>query len=365
MTQRAVITGWGKCLPPTKLTNHDLEELCETSDEWIFERTGIRERRISHVEATDLAEIAARRALACAGTKAEDLDLIIVATCTPETLVPSTAASLEKRLGAGNAAAFDLNAACSGFVYATSVVAALVESGFAERVLVVGSEKIRYVLDYRDRSTCIIFGDGAGAAIFEASDSGAGVLSTDMGADGESGKTMVFESCGTKGDPSSITDPSQAGLHFEGQAVYKMAVTGMAASATRAIEKAGIDISDVKLVIPHQANARIIQAAGRRLKLNDEQLFLNIESHGNTAAASIPMAISDAMESKKISSGDIVILTSFGGGITWGSTVLRWGERTAPAKISDAQLPPTQKTLLDILQPNLDFFNQYQPTTHN
>ncbi|MDP6975341.1 MAG: beta-ketoacyl-ACP synthase III [Acidimicrobiales bacterium] len=358
---RAVITGWGKCVPPLRLTNADLEQLCDTDDEWIVERTGISERRISHVEATDLAELAGRRALACAGVDAADLDLIVVASCTPEILCPTMAAMLEERLGAANAAAFDLNAACSGFAYSTSVVTGMIESGFARKVLVVGAEKLRFIMDYRDRSTCILFGDGAGAAVFEASGSdecgdGAGVLSVDLGADGDQGKTMVWTHMGSKGDPSRTIDPDDARLHFEGQAVFKIAVQGIAGSASRALERAGLTADDVDLVVPHQANARIIESATRRLRIDPDRVFTNIAHHGNTAAASIPMALHDALDEGRISPGDLVVLTAFGGGVTWGSVVLRWGDRVEPLGAYEGELPPTDATVFDLLQPNLDFF---------
>ena len=356
MTRRAAITGWGKCVPPVQLTNEDLERLCDTSDEWITERTGISSRHISHVETTDLGEVAARRALACAGVAAADLDLIVVATLTPEIPCPSTGAMLEERLGAENAAAFDMNAACSGFVYATSVVTGMIESGFAERVLLVGAEKLSYVIDYQDRATSVLFADGAGAAVFEPSESGAGVLSVDLGSDGFKGRTMVIRAMGTQGAPSAVNEPAVDRLHFEGQAVFKIAVTGMAASASRALERAGLGADDVNLVVPHQANGRIIDAATRRLGIDPDRVFVNIATHGNTAAASIPMALTDAIDADRVSPGDILVLPAFGGGVTWGSIVLRWGERTEPVGTCDAELPSTDSSVFDLLQSNLEFF---------
>ncbi|MBC8364142.1 MAG: ketoacyl-ACP synthase III [Actinobacteria bacterium] len=364
--QRAVITGWGKCVPPVRLTNADLERLCDTDDDWIFERTGIRSRAISHVEGTDLAELAARRALACAGLEPPDLDLILVASTTPELLCPSVATMIQERLGAANAAAFDLNAACSGFVYATATVTGMIESGFANRVLVIGAEKLHIAMDYRDRSHCILFGDGAGAAVYEASEStdgesGAGVISVDLGADGTKGGTMVVQAMGTRGEPYGGQPPEKTRLHFEGQAVFKIAVQGIAGSAMRALERAGMTADDVDLVIPHQANARIIESATRRLGIEPERVFVNIEHLGNTAAASIPMAIHDALQAGRIAPGDIVVLTAFGGGVTWGSIVLRWGYRTEPLGTHEGELPPTDATVFDLLQSNLDFYAPLHP----
>jgi len=356
VAKRAVVTGWGKCIPPVALTNADLERLCETDNDWIVERTGIHSRRISHVEGTDLAELAGRRALASAGLEPEDLDLVLVATCTPELLCPSVASMIQDRLGAVNAAAFDLNAACSGFVYSTANVTGMIESGFAERVLVIGVEKLHIAMDYRDRSTCILFGDGAGATVYEATDADAGVLAVDIGADGSKGHTMVVQAMGTKGDPYWGKSPEETRLYFEGQAVFKIAVQGIAASAARALERAGLTADDVDLVIPHQANARIIDAAARRLDIEPERVFVNIENLGNTAAASIPMAIADAAEAGRLNPGDVVVLTAFGGGITWGSVVMKWGDRVESVGVHEGELPPTDATIWDLLESNLEFY---------
>ncbi len=359
MERRATITGWGKCVPPVKLTNADLEQLVDTSNDWIMDRTGISERGISHVEVTDLAEVAAEQALAAAGLEAGDIDLLVAATVTPEITCPSNACYLQERIGASNSAAFDLNAACSGWVYGTATVTSMIESGIAERVLLVGAEKLHYVMDYYDRGHCILFGDGAGAAVFEASTAGDGILSHDLGADGVSGRTMVFPTLGTRGEMLRPRDPAVDRLHFEGQAVFKLAVKGMAASVTRALERAGMGVDDVDLVIPHQANERIIDAAIRRLKVPAEKVMVNIGTHGNTAAASIPMALSDALDEGRIQPGSIVVQTAFGGGVTWGSTVMRWGDRVDPLGHSDLELPPCDKSVFDLLADNRAFFAPY------
>lgn len=356
MQRRATITGWGKCAPPVKLTNSDLAQLVDTSDEWIIERTGIRERGISHVETTDLAEVAAHRALAAAGLEVTDIDMLIMATVTPEITCPSNGCFLQERLGAVNAAAFDLNAACSGWVYGTATASSMIESGVAERVLLVGAEKLHWVMDYRDRSTCILFGDGAGAAVFEPSTRGDGVLATDLGADGVAGSTMVFSTLGTRGEITGVRDPFEHRLHFEGQAVFKIAVRGMADSVTRALHRADLSADDVALVVPHQANERIINAATRRLGIEPERVMVNIDTHGNSAAASIPMALADAVDQGRIGAGDLVVKTAFGGGVTWGSIVMRWGDRVEPIATSDAELPSTDRSVFDLLQSNRDFY---------
>ena len=234
---RATITGWGKCVPPVKLTNADLEQMVDTSDQWIVERTGMRERRISHVEVTDLAEVAAKRALAAAGLEPTDIDLLVLATVTPEITLPSNACLLQERLGAVNAAAFDLNAACSGFVYSTAVAASMIEAGTAQRALVIGAEKLHFLMDYHDRNHCILFGDGAGAAIYEARADGSGVLANDLGADGKAGEAMVSPTLGTRGQLDRPRDPAIDRLHFEGQTVFKHAVRGMEGSVRRTLER--------------------------------------------------------------------------------------------------------------------------------
>ncbi len=356
----AVITGWGKCRPPLSLTNADLSTLVDTDDEWIRERTGISERGICHVETTDMAEVAARHALAAAGLETTDLDLIVMATVTPEISCPSNACVLQERLGAVNAGAFDLNAACSGFVYGFATATSLVTSGVVRRILLVGVEKLHFFLDYRDRNSCVIFGDGAGAVIIEHSDQAdVGVLGVDLGADGSAGSTMVIPTLGTRGELSTFRDPSQHRLHFEGQAVYKIAVKGMAESVTRALERASLDADDIDLVVPHQANLRIIQAATSRLGVPESKVMVNIAHHGNTSAASIPMALCDALDEGRISPNDTIAITAFGGGVTWGSVIFRWGERVSRCKTSDAALPEPTRDVFDVLAPNREFYLSY------
>ncbi len=356
MTTRATITGWGKCSPPVKLTNADLEQLVDTEDQWIVDRTGIKSRGINHMQTTDMAEVAALQALASAGLEPTDIDLLIMATVTPEISCPSNACHLQTRLGAINAAAFDLNAACSGFVYAAITASSMIAAGVKRRVLVVGAEQLHWVMDYWDRNTCILFGDGAGAAVFEASTAGDGMLSAELGADGPAGSTMVFESLGTRYHLGDGRDPRTSRLHFEGQAVFKIAVQGIAASVQQALDDAGVTADQVNLVVPHQANERIINAAARRLGISLDRVMLNIADHGNTAAASVPMALADALDGGRIAPGDLVVLTAFGGGVTWASAVFRWGPRVTPIGTSDAALPPTDATVFELLAPNREFF---------
>jgi 3-oxoacyl-[acyl-carrier-protein] synthase-3 len=331
MARRGTITGWGKCVPPVKLTNADLERLVDTSDDWIVERTGIRQRGINHLATTDMAEVAGRHALASAGLEPTDIDLLVLATVTPEITCPSNACHLQARLGAIGAAAFDLNAACSGFVYASTVASSLIAAGIRSRALVIGAEQLHWVMDYHDRNTCVLFGDGAGAAVIEASTAGDGMLAADLGADGEAGSTMVFESLGTARPLSEPRDPATSRLHFEGQAVFKIAVRGIVDSVRRALDRAGLSADDVDLVVPHQANERIVTSATRKLGIDPES-------------------------AGRVSPGDVVVLTAFGGGVTWASAVYRWGDRVEPVATSDAALPPTDATVFDLIAPNREFF---------
>ncbi|MEX0865426.1 MAG: beta-ketoacyl-ACP synthase III [Acidimicrobiia bacterium] len=351
----AEITGWGKCMPPNVLSNHDLEQLVDTSDEWITTRTGIKERRISHVEASELAAVACHRALAAAGKTPEDVDLLLVATCTGDSIIPSTASVVQRRLGAWNAAAMDLNAACSGFVYGMVVGTNMIRGETNNTVLVVGTEKLHHVTDFTDRTTCVLFGDGAGAVVLEPSDGPAGLLASDLGMDGSLGHILETPVDGTQGDRGPL-DPASCGISMEGQEVFRRAVTKMGESAQLSLERAGLRLEDVDLLIPHQANIRIIDATARRLGVDESKVYVNIHSYGNTSAATIPVALTEALEEGRIKPGDLVVLTAFGGGLTWGSVAYRWGDRTEPLGESDAELPPPDRDTLELLQPNFDFF---------
>ena len=303
----AMITGWGRCVPPTVLSNADLETVTDTSDEWITSRTGIKERRISHVEVSDMSTVAARHALAAAGIEATDLDLIIMATCTPDRAIPSAAATVQAKLGASKAAAMDLNAACSGFIFAVSTADQMIRSGSMRRVLVVGAEKLSYWLDFSNRSTSVLFGDGAGAVVLEASDEEGGLLAFELGSDGTAGDLLCVPSSGTEGHPDRTVLPT---ILMEGPEVFRRAVIAMGDSSVRVIEKAGLSVDDVDLLIPHQANVRIIDATVRRLSLDPAKVFVNIASYGNTSAATIPIALTEALEAGRIQPGSRVLLAA-------------------------------------------------------
>ena len=336
----AGIVGLGMYVPERILTNADLEKMVDTSDEWILSRTGIRERRLAapHQSTADLAEAASRRALQDAALSPADVDLIIVATCTPDNYFPSTAALLQDRLQC-SCAAFDLEAACSGFVYALVVAQQFVASGAAKAVLVVGADMMSRVTDWTDRNTCVLFGDGAGAAVVRGVPDGRGILSFDLGSDGSGGDLLKAEISshlflGTSftapgavaGESDKAQDAPRAKgyIAMDGKEVYRFAVGVMGESAVRALEKCGIAPADIDLFVPHQANVRIIDAAAKRLNLAKDKVFVNVEKYGNTSAASIPIALCEARDSGKIKAGDTVVTVGFGAGLTWASCVMRW-----------------------------------------
>ncbi len=349
------ITGWGKCMPPNVLSNHDLEQLVDTSDEWITTRTGIKERRISHVDTSDMAAVAGLHALAAAGKKPEDVDLLLVATCTPDSLIPSTASIVQKKMEAWNSAALDLNAACSGFVYGLVMGSNMIKGGSNETVLLIGAEKLHYVMDFTDRATCVLFGDGAGAVVLEPTTEDHGLLASDLGLDGSVYHILEVPRDGTMGDRGPV-DPALSGISMEGQEVFRRAVTMMGESSAASLEKAGLEVDDVDLLVPHQANVRIIDATARRLGLDESKVYVNIHSYGNTSAATIPVALTEALDEGRIQPGSNVLFAAFGGGLSWGSAVYRWGPRIEPLGHSDAALPPPDRGTLELLQPNFDFF---------
>jgi 3-oxoacyl-[acyl-carrier-protein] synthase-3 len=324
---RAKILATGSYYPERILTNLDLEEMVDTSDEWITERTGIKERRVADPEQTtsDIAYEASTRALKAAGLKARNLDLIIVGTVTGDMTFPSTACVLQGRLGAKNAAAFDLNAACSGFLFALSVADSYIRSASAKRALVVGAEMLTKFVDWEDRSTCVLFGDGAGAVILEPSEDETGILSVDIHSDGTKGDLLCVPGGGSKHPPSE--DSLKKGLHFikmKGNETFKVAVKTLEKVAVETLKKNGLKPSELSLLIPHQANLRIIQATARRLKLPMERVLINIERFGNTSAASIPIALDEAVKTRRVRKGDYVLMEAFGGGLTWASALVKW-----------------------------------------
>jgi len=323
---QAVITGWGFYVPPKVLTNADLEAMVDTSDAWIFERTGIRERHIVEGDevTSGMATKAAKEALARARVRAEDLDAIIVATTSPDYFLPTAACLVQENLGARKAAVFDLGAACAGFVYGLAVARGLVASGAARKILLVGAETISRFIDWTDRATCVIFGDGAGAVVIEASAAGAGIQSTALHGDGRQKKHLRLEGGGALHPASRRDDLASDFIQMNGPEVFKLAVPAMADAAKEALAQAGLRLEDVDLFVPHQANARIIEAVAKRLGLDRSKVFIDIDRFGNTSAASIPIALCDAVGQGRVRQGDTLVFAAFGGGMTWGAAVVEW-----------------------------------------
>jgi 3-oxoacyl-[acyl-carrier-protein] synthase III len=327
MTRYAHITGWGMSVPPNILTNEDLAKMVDTNEEWIFSHTGIRERHIAGPRDTtaSLAFEAAARALSVAGVPARHIGLIIVATSLPEYYMPSTACIVQDQLGASRAAAFDILAACSGFVYALSVASQMIISGAYDNALVIGSETLSRLIDWNDRSTCVLFGDGAGAVVLQASEKPGGVLSIAMHADGSGGDLLIVPAGGSRLPASLETiEDNKHTIVMNGREVYRFATRVMVSSTLEVIEKAGLSLDDIRLVVPHQANRRIIESAAKSLELPMDRFFVNIDRYGNTSAASIPIALCEAINARLIHPGDHIVLVAFGAGLTWASSVVKW-----------------------------------------
>lgn len=353
----AVITGWGKSLPPSVLTNHHLESLVDTSDDWITSRTGIKERRISHVSTATLGTVASQRAMAAAGIAAPDVDLVMVATCTPDTLLPSAAAIVQDNLGARNAGAFDQNAACSGFLYSLIAASGMIQAGVIETALVVGAERLTFYIDFSDRATAVLFGDGAGAVVVEAVDEAGGLQGSEMGSDGSVADILWAPGSGTSVDRLELSENHKLqAVSMNGPEVFKRAVVAMGDASVRVVEKAGWSLTDVDLLIPHQANVRIIDATARRLGLEPGQVFVNIASYGNTSSATIPIALTEALETGRVQPGSKIVFAAFGAGLSWAAAAYEFGARIHPIGVSDADLPPFDGDVMELLEENLAYF---------
>jgi len=328
MNLRSVgILGTGSYLPENKVTNFDMEKIVDTSDEWIRTRTGIGARHFAaDGEATsDMAAKAAEKALEAAGITAEEIDLIIVGTCTPDMLLPATACLVQAKLGVSGCAAFDLETACSSFVYGMEIARNFIATGTYNKVLVIGAEKLSSILDFEDRTTCVLFGDGAGAAVLGPVEDGKGILSSELGANGSKGMVLKVDAGGSRMPATEETVAEK--LHYlsmDGSEVFKFAVRIMGSSSMNVIEKAGLSLEDIDFLVPHQANMRIISSAAKKLKLPMERVQVNLDAYGNMSAASIPVALDEALRSGKIKEGDKTVLVGFGGGLTWGACVVQW-----------------------------------------
>jgi len=343
--RNATITGWGNCVPSPVVTNDELATVIDTSDEWITSRSGIKERHVSHVSNSDMATLAGKRALAAAGLQPTDIDYVIVATCTPDRQIPSTAAYVQSKIGAFHAAASDINAGCTGFIYGLSMAQGLIATGTANRVLLIGSERITSYLNLERRSTAVLFGDGAGAVVVEESGDGSGIKSMALGADGNGAEYLTATGLGT----DFIGSDAELAIVMDGAEIFKGAVVKMGDGTVSAAKDAGWELQDIDLVIAHQANFRIIDAVRRRIGADESKVFVNIHKYGNTSAATIPIALAEALAEGRVQAGAKLVFTAYGAGVTWGSAAFEWGDRTEPLETTDEQLPEPDKSGMDIL----------------
>lgn len=323
---RIGIAGLGAYLPQRVLNNQDLERMVDTSDEWIITRTGIKERRIASDDeaASDLGAKAAEEALEDASLSPEDLELFICATITPDMFFPSTSCFIQKKLKIANAVCFDVSAACTGYIYAINIAEQFLKNGVYKNALVVGTEKLSAITDWQDRSTCVLFGDGAGACVLKPADKG-GIVSTYLGADGEQASLLRIPAGGSRMPATPLTiEQRQHFLKMEGSEIFKHAVRLMTDAAERALSAAGLSCKDVALLIPHQANIRILQAVAKKIGLSEDRIYMNIERYGNMSSASTAVALYEAVKCGRIKQGDVVVLVAFGAGLTWGATVIEW-----------------------------------------
>jgi 3-oxoacyl-[acyl-carrier-protein] synthase-3 len=335
------------------LSNQDLTELVATSDDWIVSRTGIRERRISHVPLQDLAWVAATRALAAAGRQGAEIELVVFGTCSHDDQVPNTASAIQHRIGAINAAAMDINTACTSFLYGLSSATALIRTGVVRNALVIGAELISPFMDWSDRNVAVLFGDGAAAVVLEASEREEGVIAEKLGCYSEARETLRVHGMGGRyanhGLLYGITR-----WQFEGQEIFKRAVHGMAAAAESALSRVGLSAADVDLLVPHQANLRIIEAVGKRTGVPMERVFVNVQRYGNMSAATVAVALCEALEERRVRPGSLLLMPGFGGGLTYCAHVVRWGERTTPISHADIDLPASDRSALRIVQDLLE-----------
>jgi 3-oxoacyl-[acyl-carrier-protein] synthase-3 len=345
----AAIVGWGKCLPPAVLTNHDIATFLPTDDEWITTRTGMKERRISHVPGIELAIVATQRALACAGLKGEDVDLVIYGSCSNDEAVPNSASGVQQRIGATRAAAFDVNTACTSFMYGLSIGTSMVKTGVARTVVVIGVELISQYMDWDNRNVAVLFGDGAAAVVLQATDREEGVLAEKLQCYADSRQILRVRGMGTT--YANLGVPfGQTRWDFDGQEIFRKAVQGMSEASLEVLQRAGVTTDQLAAVVPHQANLRIIDAVAKKVGADPSKLFLTVQKYGNMSSATAPVALVEAVEEGRVPPGGLVLMPAFGGGLTLSAHLIRWGERVTPLATSDAELPPCPKTALELVQ---------------
>ncbi|GAA6206219.1 MULTISPECIES: ketoacyl-ACP synthase III [Thalassotalea] len=345
----AAIKGWGKCLPPAVLSNDDLATFLETNDEWITSRTGMKERRISHVQVSELAYVACEKALAAAGKEAGDVELIVFGSTTFDELCPNAASNVQRLLGAKNAACMDVNTACTSGMYSLTTATAMIKSGVVKSALVIGAEAISPIMDWSNRDVAVLFGDGAAALYLEASDEEEGVLAESLGCFGESRDILAVEGWGMKyaNKERVLGDATWA---FLGQEIFKKAVAGMAQGCEKTLKKLNFTSQDIDLVVPHQANLRIIDSLAKKLSLDKSDVFINIHRYGNMSAATALVAFVEAIEEKRVKANSHILLPAFGGGLTWSAHIIKFGQRITPIGSSQIELPACNQSGLELVE---------------
>jgi len=345
----AAITGWGKAMPPAVLTNADLSTFLDTNDEWIVSRTGMKERRVSHVSASEMAVLASKRALACAGVEAKDIDLIVYGSCSNDEQVPNTASGVQAAIGATRAASMDVNTACTSFLYSLSTATAMIRTGVVKRALVIGVEWISPFMDWDNRNVAVLFGDGCAAVVVEASDKEVGVLGEQLGCLADARQTLRVRGMGTIYCNRDVTAGTTS-WDFDGQEIFKRAVQGMVQASQAVMAKCGVTPDDIDLVVPHQANMRIIDAVVSRSGIPMDRVMLTVERYGNMSAATVPVALAEALEEGRVKPGALILMPAFGAGLTVCAHIVRWGDRVTPLSQSDADFPPVTKSALEMVQ---------------
>ena len=344
----AAITGWGKCLPPAVLSNADLSTFLPTDDAWIRSRTGMVERRISHVPGVELAIVAAERALACAGKTGADVDMIIYGSVSNDEAVPNTASGVQQRIGATHAAAMDVNTACTSFMYALSIGTAMIKTGVVRNALIIGVELISRYMDWNNRNVAVLFGDGAAAVLLEPSETETGVIKEKLQCYADARQILRVRGMGTQYALQGI-EFGQTSWDFDGQEIFKKAVRGMSEASVEVLQSAGVSIDDIALIVPHQANLRIIEAVAKYAGAPMDKVYLTVHKYGNMSSATAPVALVEAVEEGRVKPHDLILMPAFGGGLTLSSHLLRWGDRVTPLGTTAVDLPPCDKTALELV----------------
>jgi len=348
----AEIIGWGKCAPPAILTNDDISQFMDTSDEWIYSRTGIKQRHISHVPCSEMARVATERAIACAGIKANEIDLIILGTNTPDEMVPNSASKVVNEVGACNAAGFDINSACTSFLYALNVGTDMIKAGSIKTAVVIGMEKTSRLMDWGKRDSAVLFGDGGGAVVLQASDQNVGLIDAKLSLIPNTREMLSLPDFGMD-MPRDLYKTFYSSLVFEGQEIFKHAVRGMHEACTELLSRNNLQQDQIDLFVPHQANKRIIETLAKRMKFDLDKVVMCVDQYANTSAGTIPLALCDALESGRIKPGMTLLSATFGAGLTCGAGIIKWSDRITPINESDAELPKCNQTALEILQPSI------------